>query len=35
MGGFGSGRKWGKDCTDDMRQIDIRRLAAESLGVRA
>lgn len=30
MGGFGSGRKWGKDCTDDMRQIDIRRLARDS-----
>jgi hypothetical protein len=29
MGGFGSGRKWGKDCTDDMRQIDIRRLARD------
>jgi len=27
MGGFGSGSKWGKDCTDDMRQIDIRQLA--------
>lgn len=27
MGGFGSGRKWGTGCTDDMRQIDIRLLA--------
>ncbi len=29
MGGFGSGRKWGKDCTDDMRRIDIRRLTRD------
>lgn len=29
MGGFGSGRKWGKGCTDDMRQIDIRQLARD------
>ena len=29
MGGFGSGRQWGKDCTDDMRQIDIRRLVRD------
>lgn len=29
MGGFGSGRKGNKDCTDDMRQIDIRRLSRE------
>lgn len=26
MGSFGSRRKRGKDCTDDMRQIDVRRL---------
>lgn len=25
MGGFGSGRKFGADCTDDCRSIDIRR----------
>ena len=25
MGGFGSGRKFGTDCTDDYRSIDIRR----------
>jgi hypothetical protein len=29
VGGFGSGRKWGKDCTDDMRQIDVRRLVRD------
>lgn len=29
MGGFGSGRKSGKDCADDMRQIDIRWLERE------
>ncbi len=27
MGGFGSGRKRGKNCTDEMRQIDIRLLS--------
>ena len=26
MGGFGSGRRGGKDCTGDMRQVDVRRL---------
>lgn len=26
MGGFGSGRKWGKTCTDDMTALDVRRL---------
>ncbi len=26
MGGFGSGRHGGKDCTGDMRQVDVRRL---------
>lgn len=26
MGGFGSGRQGGKDCTGDMRQVDVRRL---------
>ncbi len=26
MGGFGSGRQWGKDCTSDMRQVDVRHL---------
>lgn len=25
MGGFGSGRKFGTDCTDDYRSIDVRR----------
>ncbi len=25
MGGFGSGRKFGVDCTDDYRSIDVRR----------
>jgi hypothetical protein len=25
MGGFGSGRKFGADCTDDYRSIDVRR----------
>lgn len=29
MGGFGSGRKWGKDTTDDMRRLDVRRLARD------
>ena len=31
MGGFGSGRRGGKDCTDDMRSIDVRRLQREGL----
>lgn len=26
MGGFGSGRRFGKDCTDDMQALDVRRL---------
>ncbi len=26
MGGFGSGRKWGKTCTEDMQGLDVRRL---------
>lgn len=26
MGGFGSGRRGGKDCTDDMHRVDVRRL---------
>jgi len=26
MGGYNSGRRGGKDCTDDMRRIDVRRL---------
>ena len=26
MGGFGSGRRDGKRCTDDMRHVDVRRL---------
>ena len=26
MGGFGSGRKWGKTCTEDMRGLDVRRM---------
>ena len=25
MGGFGSGRKFGANCTDDHRSIDVRR----------
>ena len=25
MGGFGSGRNFGADCTDDYRSIDVRR----------
>lgn len=29
MGGLGSGRKGGKACTDDMRQIDVQRLARD------
>jgi hypothetical protein len=29
MGGFGSGRKWGKDCADDMRRLDVRRLVRD------
>ena len=26
MGGYNSGRRGGKDCTEDMRQVDVRRL---------
>ncbi len=26
MDGFGSGRKWGKTCTEDMQSLDVRRL---------
>jgi hypothetical protein len=29
MGGFGSGRKWGKTTTGDMRRLDVRRLARD------
>lgn len=29
MGGYFSGRRGGKDCTDDMRQVDVRRLQRE------
>ena len=29
MGGFGSGQRGGKDCTGDMRQVDVRRLHRE------
>ena len=29
MGGFGSGRKWGKTCTEDMTALDVRRLARD------
>lgn len=29
MGGYNSGRRGGKDCTDDMRQVDVRRLQRE------
>ena len=29
MGGYLSGRRGGKDCTDDMRQVDVRRLQRE------
>jgi len=31
MGGFGSGRRFGKDCTDDMRALDVRKLQRERL----
>ena len=31
MGGFGSGRRGGKNCTDDMRSVDVRRLQREGL----
>ena len=29
MGGYGSGRKWGKDSTEMMRRLDVRKLARE------
>ena len=29
MGGYFRGRRGGKDCTDDMRQVDVRRLQRE------
>ena len=29
MGGFGSGRRDGKDCTDDMNRLDVRKLHRE------
>ena|SRR5450631_1460941 len=31
MGGFGSGRRGGKDCTDDMRRLDVRKLQRQRL----
>lgn len=31
MGGFGSGRRFGKDCTDDMRAVDMRKLQRQRL----
>jgi hypothetical protein len=31
MGGFGSGRKWGKGCTDDVRALDVRKLQRQRL----
>lgn len=31
MGGFGSGQRGGKDCTDDMRSVDVRQLQREGL----
>lgn len=31
MGGFGSGRHSGKDCTDDMRALDVRELQRRRL----
>jgi hypothetical protein len=31
MGGYGSGRRWGKDTTSDMRRLDIRRLQRDGL----
>lgn len=31
MGGFGSGRKWGKAATDTMRALDIRKMARDGL----
>ena len=31
MGGFGSGRRGGRDCTDDMRALDVRKLQRQRL----
>jgi hypothetical protein len=31
MGGFGSGRRWGKETTSDMRPLDIRKLQRDGL----
>jgi hypothetical protein len=31
MGGFGSGRRGGKDCTDDLRPLDVRKLQRQRL----
>jgi hypothetical protein len=31
MGGFGSGRRGGNDCTDDMRTLDVRKLQRQRL----
>ena len=31
MGGFGSGRHGGRDCTDDMRALDVRKLQRQRL----
>ena len=31
MGGFGSGRRGGKDCTEDMRALDVRKLQRQKL----
>jgi hypothetical protein len=31
MGGFGSGRHGGNDCTDDMRALDVRKLQRQRL----
>lgn len=31
MGGFGSGRRFGKDCTDDMQALDVRKLQRQRL----
>ena len=31
MGGFGSGRRFGKDCTDNLRPLDVRKLQRQRL----
>lgn len=31
MGGYGSGRRWGKEKTSDMRPLDVRKLQREGL----